>query len=196
MTPAHRPVGPWQKTAHIAATEGSWDDYDFGDGTKEPEDFFYGDTVPNVWIGFEGVPLSTKGNRKVKVNVDVLLNEEAPPFIIGIRIHGNHRLTTETFRALPLDGLRRAAAAARQPLLDHHIHVATGLMPDEDQPDVPLWDMTPGSSEYLAEVYRVFREARERGEPGTAAVMKAAKLREAQAQKWVSKARKEHETSA
>jgi hypothetical protein len=168
MAPAHRPVGPWQKSAQIA--DGNWEE--------------------GPWIRFSRVPLAGGGTAQV----DVLIDLGAPPGIIGIRIHGKQRrLNTEMFRALPLDALRRAAARAR-PLLIEHSTVGE-VLPEVAQPVVEVWEMPPGSDEYLAEVYRIWKEARERGEPGNKAVEKATGLSESQAQKWVSAARKVHETS-
>jgi hypothetical protein len=192
MAPQRRPIGSWQKTAHL--TDANWDESRFQTDPQTGVITYWGEPANGPWIGFNRVP-TTSGQ---KVNVEVLLNYSTPPRLVGIRL--NVPLTVEMFKSLPLDAIRRAATQAR-PHLWEHSEEAGDILPEELAPDVVLSDYKSNTPEHLALVFQVWEAARGQDRNGYEAVIKAShsspsrRCSLATAERWVSAARKMYDPS-
>ena len=128
---------------------------------------------PDWWIRFERVPV---GNKRMTVDVAVGPDKDGRLALWGIATEAP--ITADLLRSLPLDALRKASGEA---LISSQVNffpdISTLTMADKHSP------------EFLRGVLEVIEQAKAARKPIARAVADAADVEEAQAKRYIKRAR-------
>lgn len=167
MSPKVRPIGAWADTTDIITSPGDMP----RKGNKTKPNITPG---PDWWLRFHKVPV---GNKRMTVDIAVGPDKDGRLALYGIATE--EPITTELLRTLPLDALKTAGGRALiNPIVNFLAESAPVLtMADKHSP------------EFLQGVLDVVEQAQATHRPIAQAVAEAADVQEAQAKRYIKRAR-------